>query len=123
MIENEIFDKDELSEDSENPTCDPYNLDSCFKTLDNSTFASILKEMNEIYKKKNHDYGNSFIDSCNEFGLISPVIRMSDKLNRLKVLIEEPREVDTESISDTLLDLANYAVMTLAWIKDNDKSV
>lgn len=41
-------------------------------------------------------------------------IHLSEKLNRLKTLTRGERQyVQDESIRDTLLDLANYAIMTV----------
>lgn len=76
--------------------------------------------MHDIYLAKNSDYGLSFDRSCNEFGMLSPIIRMQDKLNRLKSLYnkscsQESAKVIDESVSDTLLDLANYAILTVMW--------
>lgn len=84
------------------------------------TFEEITKEMNSIYIKKNNDYGNSFDKSCDEFGLVSPAIRMTDKLNRFKSLIKTRDEymVKDESIKDTLLDLANYAILTYMYVQN-----
>ena len=79
------------------------------------TFEEITYKLNEIYTRKNKDYGNSFEKSCEEFGLVSPAIRMTDKLNRFKQLINNKPEVN-ESIQDTLLDLANYAILTYKYI-------
>ena len=70
-------------------------------------YASLLK----TYINKNKDYGNSFDQSIDEFGLIAGVVRMSDKLNRLKTLINKPQSEVDESLRDTALDLANYAAM------------
>ena len=81
-------------------------------------FDLILNQMSELYRKKNHDYGDSFTNSCNEFGLTSPIIRISDKLNRLKTLTKTSPIIGDEKVEDTLLDLANYAVMTLVWLKN-----
>ena len=123
MITNETFDED-ISQEIQKPECDSYNLDECFGTIKNtSDFTEILVKMNELYEKKNHDYGDSFNKLCNEFGLISPITRLSDKLERLKTLSKNQVEVKDESIQDTLLDLANHAVMTLIWLKNNEKSV
>lgn len=84
------------------------------------TFEQITKEMNELYLRKNADYGNSFEKTMDTFGIIAPVIRLNDKVNRLTNLVKsEDPQVD-ESIEDTLLDLANYSVMTLAYLKTND---
>ena len=71
--------------------------------------------LNEIYAKKNHDYGDSFHATYLEEGMAMPRIRLSDKLNRLKSLTRKADEaqVNDESIRDTLMDLANYALMTV----------
>ena len=74
---------------------------------------SICKELNEIYARKNHDYGDSFGKGYAEYGMVMAVIRLEDKLNRLKSLIKAESLVKDESINDTLMDLANYAIMTV----------
>ena len=76
-------------------------------------FREIIEEMIQLYISKNKDYGNAFKQSYDEFGAIMAVIRINDKLNRFKTLIKQNSEVKTESIKDTLIDLANYAVMTI----------
>ena len=74
----------------------------------------LCEELNKLYEKKNHDYGDSFHLSYMEEGMAMPRIRLSDKLNRLKTLSRaENQEVKDESIRDTLIDLANYAIMTV----------
>lgn len=75
--------------------------------------ADICKEMNEIFVAKNVDYGNSFSETYRKLGLISAVTRISDKTSRLQSLSRREAMVKGESIRDTLLDLANYAVMTV----------
>jgi hypothetical protein len=82
------------------------------------TFASIVKEMTELYAKKNHDYGNSFDEGCDKLGVSYPLGRMLDKMNRLIACMgkEETMRVN-ESIEDTLKDLACYSVMTLSYLK------
>lgn len=87
---------------------------------DITSFKGITSEMIETYTKKNADYGGSFDKSMNEFGLISAVIRMSDKIERLKSLVKQDAKVKEESIEDTLYDLASYAVMTLINLKKNN---
>lgn len=74
-------------------------------------YQMILKHLEETYKKKNADYGNSFSLSIGEFGLLAGVIRIGDKYNRLKNIIQHESQVNDESISDTLLDMANYCIM------------
>ena len=75
--------------------------------------ASICEDLNEIYARKNHDYGDSFGKGYAEYGMVMAVIRLEDKLNRLKSLIKADSLVKDESINDTLMDLANYAIMTV----------
>lgn len=83
-------------------------------------FADITKKMAEVYAAKNHDYGNAFGKSVEEFGLVAAAVRMNDKMERIKSLVkgqESNRCVKDETLEDTLLDLANYAVMTLVELK------
>lgn len=87
-----------------------------------SIFREITGRMADVYEAKNHDYGDSFGEGFAEFGLVSSVIRLGDKYRRLKSLVKEDAKVKDESIRDTLLDLANYAVMTLVELeRDNAK--
>jgi len=76
-------------------------------------FAVITEEMFELYLDKSADYGDSFSKSFDEFGLISAVIRLTDKVNRLRTLVANENLVKDESIRDTLIDLANYSIMTI----------
>lgn len=76
--------------------------------------GEICREINELYAKKNHDYGDSFGQTFKEEGFAMSRIRLSDKLNRFKTLSRGAKqEVNDESIRDTLIDLANYAIMTV----------
>ncbi len=80
---------------------------------------AICDELNSLYERKNHDYGDSFHQTFVEEGLAMTRIRLGDKFSRFKPL---PRlsandagqqQVTDESIRDTLMDLANYAIMTI----------
>jgi len=74
----------------------------------------IVMGLNELYAKKNADYGDSFHETFVEEGMAMARIRLSDKLNRFKSLTRgKSQQVADESIRDTLLDLANYAIMTV----------
>ena len=78
------------------------------------TFKEITDEMNALYERKNHDYGNSFSETYRKLGVISATTRMLDKMNRIVSLVtKDKQEVNDESLRDTLIDLANYAVMTI----------
>lgn len=76
--------------------------------------AMLCKELNDLYARKNADYGDSFGKSFEEEGLAMARIRLGDKFNRFKTLSRSvERKVLDESIRDTLIDLANYALMTV----------
>lgn len=94
------------------------------KTLSNTPahqFKDIVKGMIETYVRKNHDYGNSFDKSLDKFGLVASVVRIGDKMNRIESLVQKKAMVQDESIRDTLLDMANYAIMTVMWMDNQDK--
>ena len=80
---------------------------------------AILNEIEQLYNRKNADYGNSFDKTLDEFGLVASATRMSDKFNRFKSLINNPARVEDEKIEDTLIDLASYAMMTIKWMRQN----
>lgn len=74
----------------------------------------ICEEINDLYDRKNHDYGDSFHQTFVEEGMAMARIRLGDKFNRFKTLSRaREQKVDDESIRDTLIDLANYAIMTV----------
>ena len=79
-------------------------------------FKEIVKGMISTYIRKNHDYGNSFDKSLDKFGLVASVVRIGDKMNRIESLVQKKAMVQDESIRDTLLDMANYAIMTVMWM-------
>lgn len=77
-------------------------------------------ELLQTFVDKNADYGNSFEYSLEEYGLIAALIRMDDKMGRLRTLIKSEAKVKDESISDTLRDLSNYALMASVWFDNKD---
>ena len=79
-------------------------------------FKGITEEMLQTYIRKNHDYGDSFNKSLDKFGIIASVVRMNDKMERIESLMNKESLVKDESIKDTLLDMANYAIMTVMWM-------
>lgn len=82
-------------------------------------FRDITNSMIQTYQAKNQDYGNSFEKTLDRFGLVASIIRLSDKMNRIESLSQKKAKVESESIEDTLLDLANYAIMTVIWLRKN----
>lgn len=75
---------------------------------------NICNEINRLYERKNHDYGDSFHQTFVEEGMAMACIRLGDKFSRFKTLSRSgEQKVNDESIRDTLIDLANYAIMTV----------
>lgn len=82
-------------------------------------FEDIQKELTELYKNKNKDYGNSFEQSLNEYGLLPTIIRLKEKIIRAdNIYANNKSAVAEESIEDTLKDIANYCIITLTWLKN-----
>ena len=76
----------------------------------------------ELYKKKNADYGNSFAEVYKELGFESGLVQILHKVNRIKGIYNKGKaEVENESIRDSLIDLANYALMTVVEMEFEDK--
>lgn len=77
------------------------------------------KHQLETFKRKNHDYGNSFEKSLDAFGLVAGIVRMNDKFERLLSLTQGNKNalVGSESLVDTLEDLSNYAAMAACYLK------
>lgn len=78
-------------------------------------YQYILNNLEETYKNKNNDYGNSVADTYKKFGDLSFLVRITDKYNRLLTLCNPNNEqkVKDEKIDDTILDLANYCLLWL----------
>ena len=83
------------------------------------SMAEISQEQLYTYRKKNADYGNAFEKSMDEDGILVAKIRIGDKIRRINSLIKNGGEgqVKDEKLEDTYLDLANYCVMTVLWIR------
>lgn len=77
-------------------------------------FREATEAMRAVYERKNHDYGNSFAEARRKIPYYT-LGKLYDKVSRLIALSRdgEMAQVLDESIENTLLDLANYAVMEL----------
>lgn len=79
-----------------------------------TNFENITKEMLELYKNKNADYGSSVNDTYKKYGMVSYLVRMEDKLNRARTLVQkQTQNVQDEKLRDTLIDLANYTILAV----------
>ena len=88
----------------------------------NYEFYLITQEMQELFMQKQEDYGPTNVgmgksvveDEVDiKVSLMGLSIRMNDKIQRLLNLTLHNKEPKNESLEDTLIDIANYAVMGL----------
>lgn len=75
---------------------------------------NICNNVHRVYKAKNADYDDSF-SKVRDLVPNAILVRLHDKMNRITKLLTTgvPAKVLDESISDTLLDLAGYAILEL----------
>lgn len=76
-------------------------------------FDKIVKELFELYKKKNADYGDSFHNLYQDCGDMYPVTRIYEKAKRGVQLLLHGQQVKEESLRDTIKDMAVYCILTL----------
>lgn len=81
------------------------------KYLDEA-FEVVCREMLEMFIKKHKDYGKSNILDTGELGI---AFRVSDKLNRLKNLLPKNKTPTNETIEETWVDIAVYAVIAVLY--------
>lgn len=97
----------------------------CYKDYSggNLLIEEISNLQTETYRKKNADYGDSFKKSMDEDGILVAKIRIGDKIRRIESLLKKGGEgqVKDEKLQDTFLDLANYCVMTILWLKGQNQ--
>ena len=74
---------------------------------------AILSELRSIMMKKQADYGPLNIALAPGGPMNGLRVRMYDKLARLNNLADKDATPNFESIEDTLIDLANYAIIGL----------
>jgi hypothetical protein len=93
-------------------------------------FHEILKEMAELHDKKNRDYArdeylSNFLMCEKHMGVpawIGCIIRLSDKMARIMNIAKNDEiSVSEETVTDTLTDLAIYAIITRILYEDFKK--
>ena len=90
-------------------------------------FENILSEMKALHDKKQKDYGSKAdpfanVRASEHFGIpawLGAVIRANDKMSRIKSFAERG-VLANEPIEDSLIDLANYAVIALVLYREAD---
>ena len=89
-----------------------------------NAFEDVTIALRNLYEAKNRDYNDSFGQSFDKWGLPMSCIRLGDKLNRLESFAQgKDMKVKGESVRDTLMDLANYAIMTLVELDLQSKNM
>lgn len=85
-------------------------------------YGNILRRMDDTHTRKNSDYGDAAYKGYKKYGDYYFLVQLSNKLSRLESLTigKKTQQVKDESIDDTLLDMANYAVMYLESRHRND---
>ena len=79
----------------------------------NKDLQAILDELASIMVRKHQDYGPMNIAGAPGGPMNGLRVRMYDKLARLNNLVDTGDTPNYESIEDTFLDLANYAIIGL----------
>ena len=80
------------------------------KQIFDEACRNVALEVAKVVIAKQHDYGHDNILAFKEQGL---VVRLWDKVNRLKNLVWKDTEPKNESITDTFTDIAGYAIIGL----------
>ena len=94
-----------------------------------SVFHKTAEEIANILERKNSDYNSSYDKTRKEFGFNAFLIRISDKINRLKSLTNNKNTVVSvvdESLEDTIRDIAGYCILELILRekeKQNDEKI
>lgn len=95
---------------------------------------SLCDRMMEITKAKNSDYTGTGDDPFANFRVVEEIsqgavsveagflTRMSDKFSRISSFVSGKKLlVKDESVQDTLLDLSNYCLLMIGYIKDSQE--
>lgn len=79
-------------------------------TFTENEYTQIIKENQDLFEKKNNDYGCSYKD----FTLLGLIVRINDKINRI-LTIEKKNAMVNEDKCETVNDLYNYCIISLTY--------
>lgn len=82
----------------------------------------LLDNLHTLYVTKNHDYGDSVHDTYMKYGITSFLVRLEDKLNRARTISRKEQLVKDEKLVDTLLDMANYAILAVLELEGDNNN-
>lgn len=84
----------------------------------NEAFEKVYDEALKMFIKKHKDYGKDNILDMGELGI---AFRISEKSNRIKHLLMNKRVPNHESLDDSWIDIAVYAIIAVllkrGWFK------
>lgn len=108
----------EVDTDKETEECNK----NVSRPADYYRYGRILERMDDTHRRKNSDYGDAAYKGYKKFGDYYFMVQLHNKYQRLESLTigNKSRQVEDESIDDTLMDMANYAVMYLESRHRND---
>lgn len=78
--------------------------------------GELCNKLKKLYETKNSDYGDIMHPLFEEYGLTAFNVLFDIKLNRIKSL--QFKKGNYESLEDSLLDLANYALIAVTELTD-----
>lgn len=80
--------------------------------------AEVIDELEDIVNCKQQDYGSNAILGSPYGALNGILVRMHDKMNRVVHLEKSKQSVKNESLRDTFIDIAGYALLAVLVIDD-----
>ena len=108
---------------------DKKTIDDWNNMISDKSFNAILEQypetVNEMvilitqnlvtFCKKQKDYGpyNVLINNDKKLSMLALTIRLHDKIQRILNLLNTDQDPENESIEDSFLDAANYALMSV----------
>lgn len=99
--------KEETTDDVDVATCFTYIAMHAWNELRHRKIADAGK-MAKTLCAKQHDYGH---DNIRRFGIYGIIVRLSDKIERYRNLLNRENAVPNESIADTVEDIVGYCVV------------
>lgn len=95
----------------------------------NPKFMKLIEEIVQIHETKNADYATtqdplSNFKMCEVFAVPAwkgCLVRLSDKWSRITQLATKPPAVKGETLRDTLIDLANYSLICILLLEEEEK--
>lgn len=107
------------STDPEKPAIKPIAIAN-----NHNQFKKYTDKLAETLLEKNTAYGDSFSQSVDDYGLKVIGIRLSDKYNRIKHLVNAGSlKENDESLEDTLLDTAGYSILALKYLEEHKEKL